>query len=696
MREFVRAAGSVRSEWPWRRTGLASFAITLAASLAGCGQGTSSPATTDWELLGNSAEMQHHSNLSEINADTVKDLGIAWVADIPSVDGLVGNPLVKDGVIFQSGPRGFAVANDVRTGKQLWVAQPEVDYSSSSILNAWSAHVNRGLALYGKLTIQGHGCDLIALDQKTGREVWKTASCDKRESLGITGAPRVGGDMVFVGNGCGDSGEARGFVDAFDAATGKHRWRFYTMPGDPAKPFENEIYARAAKSWGEGWYEKTRGCAAPWDAINYDPETGLVIFGTGSVTPGNPIHRGKNAGDELFSNSVVAVNAKTGEYVWHFKQVPNDAWNYEAAVGIMLATLPLDGKPRRVVINVPKNGFVYLLDAKTGKFLSGKAFTPVNWTTGLDAKGRPVVPEEAKYWLHPGERRPANPSGFGVHAWEAIALDPKTSTLYIPAQILGKNVEEEGDGARRDAQDDGKPHGELIAWDLLKQKVVWRQSHRLPINSGILHSGGLVYQGTADGFFEIFDARSGKKLWSRQLGGAMRGAPSTVMAGGEQYIIVPVGNGSASNTGNYLALYSGTPETRSAARLVALKLGGTAAAPALTAAPPVPKPPVARFPAGLAHAGEEAWHAYGCIGCHGQDVISGRGGIPDLRMAPPPDYETFRKIVVEGALASRGMPKFDMVPDGDARALYAYVIATAWKDHEAGKSKAAEPRATRR
>ena len=215
---------------------------------------------TDWDLLGNSPEMQHHSDLAQINHATVRQLGLAWSVDIPSVDGLVGNPLVKDGLVYQSGARGRIFANDLRTGASRWAY--EADYRFNNQLNlAFGGRYNRGLALAAGFAIVATGdCRLIAVDQKTGKKAWEVQSCNPKQQYTITGAPRVGGGLVYIGNSCLDSGETRGYVDAFDAKTGKQAWRFYTVPGDPSLPPESDVYRMAEKTWGTSWYSKTKGC----------------------------------------------------------------------------------------------------------------------------------------------------------------------------------------------------------------------------------------------------------------------------------------------------------------------------------------------------------------------------------------------------------------------------------------------------
>ena len=654
---------------------------------------TSDKVSTDWALLGNSADMQHHSGLSQINTETVSGLGLAWAIDLPTRDGLVGNPLIRNGRIFQSGSQSQVFANDLETGELLWTYEPLADRPPSSFLETWLRSLNRGLALSEDLVIVGTSdCRLVAIDQETGIEKWQAETCDGKQNYMITGAPRIGGGKVFIGNSCADMGLNRGHVDAVDAKTGQHLWRFYTVPGDPDEPQDSELYEMALKTWGDGWYEKTRGCGSVWDAMVYDSELDQLIIGTGAPAPSDPTKRGNDAGDELFTSAVVALDAQTGAYRWHFTQVPGNAWNYEPAVGLMMATLPLDGVEKRVVLSVPKNGFVYLLDAKTGKFISGRNYVPVNWAKGLDETGRPIFDPAARYWeAAEGEPTIILPSNAGAHDWTALAFDPQKNVLFIPAMTTPERRELTATGEYsydyRQAED-GDPEwqafGELVAWDPVSQSTVWRHRNALPYNGGVLHTaGGLVFQGTAEGYLNAYDAASGEQLGSFTAGGAIRGAPSTVVADGRQYIIVPAGAPSTSAASAGLTDYSSTVESRSRPRLLAFVLGGDAPAPAWAAQLTFPKPPVDRYPSEVASMGEAIYELAGCVACHGYGGQSIGGAAADLRMRLPVNLEYF-KAVLGGLLAPR-MPKVEL-DDASSEALYAYLVNTAWNAHEGDKA----------
>ena len=672
---------------------LAALALLLAA---GQPVFADDPRNTDWPLLGNAHEMQHHADLAQINTDTVGRLGLAWWVDLPAIKGLVGNPLIAAGRIFQSGAGGVIYANDLRTGKLLWTFDPRPGPGEGTFIVAYGMNFNRGVALHDDLVIVGTGdCRLVAVDQETGTQRWEAQACDPGKDQTITAAPRVGGGMVFTGNACGDSGASRGHVDAFDAGTGRHVWRFYTVPGDPSKPPESDLYRMAAATWSEGWYERTKGCGSVWDAMVYDPGSERLYIGVGGPAPWNPLARRAGAGDELFTSSVVALDAKTGEYVWHFKQNPGDGWNFEPAVGLMLASVPdVDGE-RRVVISVPKDGFVYVLDADTGEFLSGRNYVPVNWASGLDEEGRPIYSPEARYWERPDGRAVVSPAGMGAHSWDALAFDPEKHVVFIPAQTMPvlHQVPTDAEGLTAelgvvvDAHYGSKGHagweafGELVAWDPVLQTEVWRQRHALPMNGGALHTaGGLVFQGLAEGYLVAYDAATGERLWSAPAGGTVRSAPSTVMADGKQYIVVASGNVATAAGGSAFSGYSSVPRARSRPRLLAFALDGSAPAPPWAEIPHIPAPPAPRPDATLASAGAGLFEAYGCMVCHGPEGVAVVAAL-DLRIRPPASVE-YLQAVLGGALAPRGMPAVEMTDDG-AEALRAYLIDLAWDAHEA-------------
>lgn len=645
----------------------------------------------DWRLLGGGADQHYFSPLSQLNAENVKSLGLAWYADMPAGDGLVGNPLIEDGVIYQSGPPGKIYANDLKTGKNLWTYSPEFTYEKgTSWTGYWGTHVNRGLALDGDNIYVGAYCKLLAISRVTHKLVWAAQSCDPTKMQAITGAPRVGGGKVYIGNASGDFGGDRGHVDAFDAKTGKHLWRFHTMPGDPSQPFENELMAKAAKTWGTDYWKYTHGGVSPWDAITYDDTSDTLIFGTDGPSPWSPAGRAADATDELFSHSLIAVNASTGKYKWHFQTNQNDGNNLSATMHIMLADLPLKSGNKRVVMTAPKNGFFYVLDAATGAFISAKNFVPVNWTKGLDpVTGRATLSDEAAYWKRPGETVIPLPGDTGGHNWQAMAYNPNLNTVFIPSTLTPVPTTVDKDtgaltqdfyyGMRPDAKI--KVQGDLVAWDPIEQKEKWRAARTLPINGGILATAGnLVFQGTGDGYVEAFAADSGKKLWSFNAGGSILAAPSTVTVDGDQYLIIASGNSGAAGMRG-IPRFMNNLKSQGPARLLAFKLNGVADLPInpplLFAKPQYEKPSV-----DLAKEGKKIFTENACGGCHGAEAKGSTPGIPDLRRSSKLDFAVMKVVVVNGAFNPLGMPAHPHINDAQLTAMRAYIISEAWQAYE--------------
>ncbi|PYY72508.1 hypothetical protein CRX42_00760 [Pseudomonas jessenii] len=653
----------------------------------------------EWPILGGGSDQSYYSPLSQVKEKNVSELGLAWYTNMETGDGLVGNPLVADGVIYQSGPPGKIYANDLKTGKNLWTFTPEFTYAGdTSWTGFWGTHVNRGLALDDDNIYVGAYCQLLAISRKTHKLAWSAQSCDPTKLQAITGAPRVGGGKVYIGNASGDFGGDRGHLDAFDAKTGKHLWRFFTMPGDPSKPFENQILADAAKTWGTDYWKYTQGGVSPWDAITYDEKTDTLFFGTDGPAPWSPSQRAPDAGDELFTNSIIAVDATTGQYKWHFQTSQHDGWNLGATMHIMLADLPIKNGERRVVMTAPKNGFFYVLDAVTGKFINAKNYEAVNWTHGLDPKtGRPISSDEAKYWLRPGETVIPLPGDVGAHNWEAMAYNPKLKTVFIPASIVPvkTTIDTAGvvtldyySGMQPDAKI--KTRGELVAWDPITQKEKWRASRELPINGGILATAGnLVFQGTGDGKFEAFAADTGKKLWSFNVGGSILAAPTTVTVDGDQYIIVASGNSAASGMRG-IPRFMNNLRSQGPARLLAFRIGGKTELPI---DPPLlfSKPQLERPAPELVAEGRKLFNQNACGACHGYDAMGSTPGLPDLRRSIKLlDLSVMKTIVVDGAYKPLGMPAHGHLTEKDLTAMQAFIINQAWQAYDSDPAEKKE------
>lgn len=690
-----------RSIGAWQLVCIAILVVGTTMTGKAAADSASAPAS-EWRLIGLNAEQQHFSPLKQINDKDIGDVGLAWAADIPSKDGLVGVPLVADGTVYQSGPMGRVYANDVRTGRLLWTFDAHVTVPGQ-LITAWGNRTNRGLALWEDKVYIGTGdCRIVAIDRKHGTKAWDVQSCDPTNSYAIPGAPRVGGGKVFTGNANGDSGANRGFVDAFDAATGKHLWRFYTIPGDPAKGFENKAMEMASKTWGKEYWKKAGGGVA-WDALTYDPVLNLLYIGTDGASPFDPRLRGEGSGDELFTTSIIALNADTGAYVWHYQTTPHDAWNYDATMHIMIADLPIQGVKRRVVMQAPKNGFFYVLDAKTGALISAHNIEPVNWASGIDLKtGRPNVLPEARWYEHAGKPTSIAPSPIGAHGWEPMSYSPLTGLVYIPAMIQPMDLTSSGDnslvGGNLDINfytgqgDKSHFRGELIAWDPLQQRARWQHTVGLPQNGGVLSTAGnLVFQGTSSGVFNAFQADTGKRLWTYDTDSGVYAAPITVEIDGEQLLLVATGSGTASAILTYPRLGG---KTRGPSRLLAFKLGGRAVLPPSPAFVEVfPKPALARDNTELIAKGDAIWNAGGCELCHGYNAIGPeQASVPDLRKSAAVTSDKFAAIVIGGMNGSKGMPAFgDTIKAADLPALRAFIVNQAWIAYEAQEARKSQP-----
>ncbi|WP_395671688.1 PQQ-binding-like beta-propeller repeat protein [Phenylobacterium sp.] len=670
--------------------GVAAAVVCGAAAGVVHGQANSRAGDTLWTFLGGNPESQQYSELSQINDRNVGQLGLVWAADLPTQSGLVGNPLIRDGIIYQSAPRGVVMAHDAASGRELWVHQPDLDLSKASLTALYGTNNTRGLAIDATRIYATTGdCQVFALDRKSGKELWRAKSCDPTGDYGIIMAPRVGGGKVFIGNNNHEIGSERGFVDAFDAASGRHLWRFYTTPGDPKKPFENAQMEMAAKTWPANYWELNKGASGTvWEGMTYDPVTNLLIFGTGNPAPANPAGRGSHGGEELFVNSIIAVNATTGAYVWHFQQVPGgeDGFDSDAAAHIVLAELPLPEGRRRVVMQAAKNGYFYVLDARTGRFISANNYSGVENFNPIDPKtGRLTTKESSKYWLDAKRETIILPGGTGAHSWQLMAYNPQTGLVYIPSfqipSIRG------GSAGRRDygmqPGDKYRYGGRLVAWDPIAQKERWGVDYPVPFNGGVLTTAGnLVIQGNPDGRFLAYAADTGKLLWRFDSKSVILGAPSTAIVNGKQMIFVPAGDGGATPCGNACIRNMTTDRTLAPSRLLAFAIGGKLTLPE-TAPKRLTRPILPRRPADLAAKGARIYAANSCSLCHGGGAVNAGSHKPDLRLISKERFDAMPEILQQGALRQLGMPQFEHFSDDDVRALQAYIINQAWVGWEA-------------
>jgi quinohemoprotein ethanol dehydrogenase len=625
---------------------------------------------TNWLVGGRTFDEQHFSPLVQITDKNIASLGLAWALDIDSPMGLSVEPIVVDGVIYMSAPQSIVRAIDATSGKVLWAFDPKVRLDR--MRNSWAARTNRGVAVWaGKVYVATGDCRLVAVDATSGKQVWQSTVCDATQT-GITGAPHAGKGKVFIGYNGSDT-SVRGSVAAFDAESGNELWRFWTVPGDPTKPYESKALEMAAKTWSgdRAWLI---GGGDVWDAITYDPVTNLVLFGTAGSNP-SVLHGDfadlKVSGDRLFSGSIVAVNADTGEYVWHYQTSTRTENNH-----IALADLVVDNAPRRVAMTVPKNGVFYVLDAKTGTLLSSKRLdgTPAESTT--PAGGGPPQPG-------PG------------HNWWPMSYSPLTTLMYVPAHDVRRG--ELAPGQSRSA-------GKLVAWDPVHQNARWSVEQLLDTNGGVLATAGnLVFQGEATGEFSAYTADTGKKVWSVKTGSAIQSVPVSFSAAGEQYVLMPVGLGSASRLFGRVSTM-GTPESkRGPARVLAFKLNGKAPFPDTTAiVPPVPQPPEHTYSQETIDKGRALYSKHFCADCHspeadGSGAWTVDGAIPDLRYMPPSVHRQWNAIVLNGSRRQYGMPGF-AEPAGfpivsrrmsaeEADAIHAYVIDLSWKAYNEEQKK---------
>jgi PQQ-dependent dehydrogenase (methanol/ethanol family) len=655
----------------------------------------------NWMGPGRTYGEQHFSPLQKIHAGNVKQLGLAWFYDLDAPHrGQESTPLVIDGVMYVTSAWSKVFALDAKTGAPLWTYDPKVP--GRVAVNACCDAVNRGVAAWnGRVYLGTLDGRLIALDAVTGLPAWQVMTVPEGGRYTITGAPRVVKGMVLIGNGGGEMG-VRGYITAYDADTGRQIWRFYTVPGEPSKPFESPALERAAKTWSGEWW-KLGGGGPVWDSMAYDPELDLLYIGVGNGTPWN---RARLKGDALYLSSIVALKADTGAYVWHYQTTPGDEWDYDACSPLILADLEIGGTKRGVILQAPKNGFFYVLDRATGALLSADPFAITNWAKSVDLRsGRPVIESAARY-SQSGRPFVAMPGPGGAHSWQPMSFSPVTGLVYIPVTELGfpyfpdKSATQHvlawntGDDfnagslpqdPKIKAQIKSGLKGHLAAWDPVARKEVWRAELGHPWNGGVVATAGnLVFQGTGMGEFVAYRADSGERLWSAETQAGVLAAPISYSVDGEQFVAIEVGWGGAFG----LAAGELARDSHIASnlpRMLVYKLGGSASLPALpAAAPAVLDPPPDAATAVSVAAGKALYHTY-CSNCHG-DSATGSGVLPDLRYSNQlKSREAFDMIVRQGTRVDNGMVAFkDEITPENLEQIRAYVI------HRAGEDKKAE------
>ena len=642
----------------------------------------------NWLRKSGNARSQHYSPLRAISDRNVDELGLAWSRVLPIKDGIAGTPIVVDGVIYLAAAYSIVFAVDATDGRILWSYDPKVrDAFAADPTLSWVARANRGVAVgHGSVFVATADCRLIALDPSSGKERWSEVTCNPALGYSITDSPYVGAGMVFVGNAGSESGEKnRGYVTAYDAKTGAMQWRFFTVPSDDPAENTSSAMKMAAQTWSGSALKKFGGGGSNWNGMTYDPESGLLFFGTAGALPYLHNQRSPKGGDNLFTSSVLAINAETGEYVWHYQTVPEDSWEYNATMNIVLADLTLNGELRETLLIAPKNGFQYVLDRHTGELLGADKFAKVTWATHINLEtGRPVLDPDGKFWeLDEGETVAVWPNMWGAHSWNPMAYSPVTKLVYIPVIDVPSVVTNYADGDYDDTLEifsevDGESFspGKLVAYDPVSHAPRWTIEHELPFNGGILATGGnLVFQGDARGRFSAYDAGSGEQLWSVPTGSAIGAAPASYAIDGTQYILLPVGLGGGLQY-VYPALHA-TDSVQGPTRLLAFSLEGELDG-TLATAPERTLPPQPTLDASAETvAYGEAVYAEACGFCHGKGAVARAGGsVPDLRYANNDIHAQWHAIVVGGSLAQNGMPAVGLDLEA-SEAVRAYVLSKA-------------------
>ncbi len=635
----------------------------------------------DWHNPNGDSDETGFSRLTQITPANAGKLGMAYTLELPGEASLQASPIAVGGTLYFTGTYAAVYAVNGVTGKLKWKFDPKTWQHNPGKMN-FGFGANRGLAYAnGKLFSAALDGRLIALGARTGRKLWEAETTDPKGGQTITGAPRVFDGKVIVGQGGADFG-MRGYVSAWDQVTGKQVWKFHVVPGSDAANKGDAAMEMAATTWAAGFLDKNGGGGGPWDSMTFDAEMGRIYVGTANAYEYDPEKRdpgGKT--DNLFTASIVALDAKTGKYLWHYQINPRDSWDYDSTQQMTLATLTIEGKQRKVLMQAPKNGFFYVIDRETGKPISAEKLGKVNWAERIDmATGRPVETDIARF-MQRGED--IYPSSAGLHSWMRMAYSPATGLVYVPTMQLStrysREAPREGDlqvagltiGEGTALPGDGK--GTLVAWDPVAQKPRWSAKYDTVWNGGTAATaGGVVFQGAGDGFLYAYDARSGAQLWKAWAGMGIIAAPMTWSAGGKQYVSVLAGYGGSA--GMFDAMKVGW-RFDGPRRLLTYTLGGKAVLPASPARSmvvnAVDNADEVLDPA-MAAGGKAMFLA--CAACHGKGLVSAGAPGPDLReSAIALDKEAFRAVVMDGVLIQKGMPKIPYFNAAQVEMLRQYV-----------------------
>jgi quinohemoprotein ethanol dehydrogenase len=679
-------------------------AVILA--LTGCGPAAVNEARIaageagNWLTHGRTYAEDRFSPLTQISIENVDELGLAWSYEMREPRGAEATPIVVDGVMYVTSAWSIVYALDAATGRELWVFDPEVPRARGA--SACFDVGNRGVAVWnGRVYVGTLDGRLVALNARTGAKVWEAVTVDQSRPYTITGAPRAARGLVFIGNGGAEYG-VRGYVSAYDADTGELRWRFYTTPNPrgPDEAASDSVRDMALATWNPdagAWLESGGGGTA-WDAIVYDRDTDTLWIGAGNGSPWNreirsPSIEGRN-NDNLFLSAIVGVDPDTGAYKCHYQETPGETWDYTATQPIILTTLTIEGRERRVLLHAPKNGFFYVIDRDDCSLISAGSIATQTWASGVDpATGRPIENPEARYVA---ETAIVLPSPFGAHNWHPMSMSPQTGLVYVPVQEMAQDYSFDPAFVYRPGRwNTGTAHaplpsdraaraairnsmrGYLLAWDPARQQEAWRVDLGSPWNGGTLATaGGLVFQGMLDGRFRAYDARTGEQLWEFDNQAATMGGPVSYEVNGVQYVA------SLASYGTLFFLPVGfavaEPPTEPVnARVNVFRIGGAASLPARELVRlETPEPPRIRASAATVEHGAVVYGAF-CSVCHGAGAVSG-GVLPDLRRAASLQDAGVWRDTVNGARAENGMPDFGQwVNAADAEATRAYVAREA-------------------
>lgn len=671
----------------------AATASLLPLLLFGCapGQHGYDDASLDpknWAAFGRTGGEQHFSPLADINDGNVGKLGLVWSMDLPAQNS-VSTPLAVDGILYTATGYSVVRAIDAATGKLIWEYDSgATELAGRKLRQGWGI---RGLAYgRGRIFVGTHDGRLVALNVKDGQVAWTAQTLPRDNASFISGPPRFFDGKVIIGFGGADVSAVRGYVTTYDAETGKQLWRFHTVPGNPADGFENAAMKMAAKSWAGKWWQYGGG-GTVWNAMTYDRTTNSMIIGVGNGSPWNHKIRSEGKGDNLFLASVVALDADTGAYKWHYQVNPGESWDYNASMDMELADLTIDGTLRHVLMTAPKNGFFYVIDRTNGKLISAEPFVKVTWAKGIDRKtGRPIEVPGARY--PDGTTFTMWPSPVGAHTWLPMAFSPQRGLVYIPAIEMATSYNDVGitrenwvrtpgnavDGAAipNFVVKDAGPHNAtsaLVAWDPVRQRAAWKVPTPGPWNGGVMATGGnLVFQGRIDGLFNAYAADTGKALWSFAAQAPVTAAPISYSVNGRQYVTVLTGMGTSGSAFGTLLPVNIDYRTQ-ARRILTFAIGGKAVLPQSQPAALRAADDAAYSPAPAQEGQGAVAFAQHCAVCHGVDAVAA-GHAPDLRAASSPlDAATFTSVVRDGALVANGMPRFEEFDDAKVAAIRQYI-----------------------